>query len=344
MPEAFAPAFRKLLLSLLLLEMPLHAQELPRVHILATGGTIASTGNGLLTAADLTAAVPELAQIARITVEDFVTIPSSRMTPEIQFQLAQRVNELLASDDIAGVVITHGTDSLEETAFFLDLLINNEKPVVFTAAQRPPSRVDTDGPRNLFNAVTIAANETAKDLGVTLTLNDEIHAARYARKTHTTALDAFQSIGAGPLGYIDEEQIHIQLKLAQRVHLTPTSIESRVDLIRLVAGSNGHLIKAAVEAGARGLVVEVFGRGNVPPDAIAEIEAAIENDVTVVIVSRTGGGRVILYSWAEELGVISGENLDGLKARMVLIAALGQQLDSEAIQTIYRQLAGLALN
>ena len=320
------------------------AQVLPRVHILATGGTIASTGNGLLTASDLRSAIPELEQVASISIEDFVTIPSSRMTPEIQFQLAQRVNELLDSSELAGVVITHGTDSLEESAFFLDLLVNSTKPVVFTAAQRPPTRVDTDGPRNLLNAVLIAADDRSIELGVMITLNDEIHAARNARKTHSTAVEAFRSAGTGKLGYVDEGRIFYLWKPTRRVHLSPESIQPRVDLIRLVVGSDGHLIRAAVQAGAKGIVIEVFGRGNVPPAAVAELGKAIEQDVVVVFSTRTGDGRVILYPWAREMGVVSGEDLDGLKARMVLIAALGQHSDKKMIQEIYTKLSGSVAN
>jgi len=266
------------------------------------------------------------------------------MTPEIQFQLAQRVNELLDSTDVAGVVITHGTDSLEESAFFLDLLVNNPKPVVFTAAQRPPTRVDTDGPKNLLNAVLIAANENSRGFGVTITLNDEIHAARNARKTHSTAVEAFRSAGTGKLGYVDEGNIYYLWKPTRRVHMSPETIQPRVDLIRLVAGSNGHLIRAAVQSGAKGLIIEVFGRGNVPPEAAAELSSAIEQGTIVVFSTRTGDGRVILYPWAREMGVISGEDLDGLKARMVLIAALGQHSDTKAIQEIYTQLSGSVAN
>jgi L-asparaginase len=320
------------------------AQVLPRVHILATGGTIASTGNGLLTASDLRSAIPELEQVASISIEDFVTIPSSRMTPEIQFKLAQRVNELLDSSELAGVVITHGTDSLEESAFFLDLLVNSSKPVVFTAAQRPPTRVDTDGPRNLLNAVLIAADDRSIELGVMITLNDEIHAARNARKTHSTAVEAFRSAGTGKLGYVDEGRVFYLWKPTRRVHLLPESIQSHVDLIRLVAGSDGHLIKAAVQTGAKGIVIEVFGRGNVPPAAVVELGKAIEQGVVVVFTTRTGDGRVILYPWAREMGVVSGEDLDGLKARMVLIAALGQHSNKKIIQEIYTRLSGSVAN
>src|SRR5207245_6410831 len=174
--------------------------DLPHVHLLATGGTI-SGGQQSLDAAGLTALVPGLAQVATVTIEDVTRIGSSRMTPDIQFRLATRINELFGRDpQLAGIVVTHGTDTLEETAFLVDLLVRDDRPVVFAAAQRPPRESDSDGPRNLLNAFRIAASSGARGAGTLVTLNDEIHSARHVRKTHAVALDAFQSPGAGPVG------------------------------------------------------------------------------------------------------------------------------------------------
>lgn len=335
---------RAALLSLLLL-LPFVADaqsnQLPIVHILATGGTIASSSSGLVTAEELIEAVPGIERLARIVVEDFVSIGSSRMTPAIQFSLAQRINELFADDKLAGVVITHGTDSLEETAFFVDLLVADNRPVVFTAAQRPPSRVDTDGPRNLLNAILIAANPDSKNRGTLITLNDDIHAARYARKTHSTAVEAFQSTGAGKMGSIDQGRIYYSWTPSQRVFLSPEAIEPRVDLISLVAGSDGHLVRAAIESGARGIVLEVFGRGNVPPEVTEALQEANDANIVIVFTSRTGAGRVVLYPEFDHLQIVKGEGLDGLKARMLLIAVLGQTTDSARIQSYFTLLSGV---
>lgn len=314
---------------------------LPRVHLLSTGGTIAGGTTGSLKAEDFLGLVPDLAKVARLTSEDFVNIGSSRMTPEIQFKLAGRVNEIFRTDpDLAGIVITHGTDSLEETAFLVDLLVPPVRPVVFAAAQRPPRETDTDGPRNLLNAVRVAASPAAREAGVLVTLNDEIHAALEVRKTHAIALDAFKSPWLGPVGYVDGGQVSMMRRPARHLTLQISKIEPRVDLITLVSGSDGHLERAAVAAGARGLVLEVFGRGNVPPSVMEAVKDARAKGVVVVFTTRTRGGRVEINDEAKTLGVVSGEDLDGLKARMLLVAALGETSDTAVIQGHFMKLAG----
>ena len=315
--------------------------ELPRVHIVATGGTIAATPSGLLSVAELTAAVPEISALATISVEDFVSIGSSSMTPEIQFSLAQHIDTLFMDESLSAVIVTHGTDSLEETAYLVDLLHHDARPVVFTASQRAASRSDSDGPRNLLNAVRIAVDHAAKSRGVLLTLNDEIHAARYARKTHTLALDAFVSVGAGRLGYIDDASAQFNWNGRNPLQLVPAKIEPKVDLLTLVAGSDGHLVRAAAQAGSKGLVLEIFGRGNIPPLVEQAIREVSEQGLVIVVVSRTGGGPVTIYPRFTDIGLINGHDLDGLKARMLLIAVLGQSDESKEIQPLFDRAAGL---
>lgn len=317
------------------------AADLPRVHLLATGGTISGGRSGSLKAQDYITLIPDLAKVATLTVEDFTTIGSSRMTPEIQFRLAKRVNELFTSDSgLSGIVITHGTDSLEETAFLLDLLVRGDRPVVFAAAQRPPREPDSDGPRNLLNAARIAAASAARQMGVLVTLNDEIHAAREVRKTHAIALDAFKSPWAGPVGYVDGGEVHFVFKPVRRLTLSSEAVEPRVDLLTLVAGSDGHLLRAAVASGAQAVVLEVFGRGNVPPGVMEAVKEARDKGTVIVFTTRTRGGRVEVGGDARKLGVLSGEDLDGLKARMLLVAALGQTHDPATLQSYFEQLSG----
>lgn len=318
---------------------PASPAELPHVHLLATGGTI-SGGQQPLDAAGLARLIPGVQQVATVTMEDVTRIGSSRMTPDLQFRLAARVNELFKDPALAGIVITHGTDTLEETAFLVDLLVTADRPVVFAAAQRPPRQVDTDGPRNLLNAFRIAASPRARGLGVLVTLNDEIHSARYVRKTHAIAVEAFQSPGAGPIGHVDGDHVMLVRGTAPRVTIGASRVEPNVDLITLTAGSDGHLIRAAIAAGVKGLVLEVFGRGNVPPAVMDAVKAARDQHVTVMFTTRTRGGRVEIDSRARELGVIGGEDLDGLKARVLLIVALGAGADGPAIQHWVDQLAG----
>jgi L-asparaginase len=327
--------------AVLLQAAPPAGGDLPRVRLLATGGTIAGGAGGPLTAAELARAVPELAKVAALSVEDFVNIGSSRMTPEIQLRLARRVAELMGSDPgLAGVVITHGTDSLEETAFFLDLAVSGARPVVFAAAQRPPREPDSDGPRNLLNAVRVAAAPAARGKGVLVTLNGEIHAAREVRKTHAIALDAFRSPDGGPLGYVDGTRVLMLREPLRRLTLGVESVEPRVELLTLAAGGDGRLVNAAVDSGAQGLVLEVFGRGNVPPAVLEAVRRARERQVVVVYTTRTRGGRVEVDPESRRLGVVGGEDLDGLKARMLLIAVLGRTRDPALIQSYFERLGG----
>ncbi len=323
---------------------PSLANAAPKVHLLGTGGTIAGGSGGNLRAEDLASLVADLASVAEVSVEDFSNIGSSRMTPELQFRLAQRVSSLFRErPDLSGIVVTHGTDSLEETAFLLDLLVPPGKPVVFAAAQRPPRDSDTDGRRNLLNAIRIAAlPETAETtgLGVLVTLNDEIHAARDVRKTHAVALDAFVSPWAGPIGQVDGGRVFLFHRPARHLTIDTPRIEPRVDLVMLYAGSDGSAIRHATASGAKGLVVEVFGRGNIPPEAMAAVAEAREKGVVVAFSSRTGGGRVELGEEAKRAGVLSAEDLDGLKARIVLVVALGADADAERIAGFYRRLSG----
>ena len=336
-PSTVAPFFG----AALLLGSGLASAQIPEVHLLATGGTISGGESGSLKSDDLVELLPELAGVATTTTEDFSTIGSSRMTPELQLRLAQRVRALFEQrPKLAGIVITHGTDSLEESAFLLDLLVPAGRPVVFAAAQRPPRQDDSDGARNLMNAIRIAASPDMRGLGVLVTLNDEIHGARDVRKTHSIAVQAFASPWVGPLGQVDNEHIYLFHLPARRLELASQSVEPRVSLIRMVAGSDGSQVRHAVESGARGIVLEVFGRGNVPPEVFQAVREARAKEVAVVYTTRTGGGRVELGRDARGVGVISGEDLDGLKARLVLVAALPITTDIDTLKMYFRQLSG----
>lgn len=313
----------------------------PNVHLLATGGTIADGRSGSLSAADLKNLDPALSGLAQLSVEDYLAIGSTRMTPEQQFGIARRVNVLFREQpELSGIVVTHGTDSLEETAFLVDLLLQDDRPVVFTGAMRPPRRSDTDAKANLVSAVRLAASSKARGLGVVVAMNDEIHAARDVRKTHTASTDAFASPGFGPLGYVDGETIYLARRPVRRLTLDVDAIEPRVSIVRLFAGSDGSQIRAAVASGQKGVVVEVFGRGNAPPKVMDAIREARASGVTIVFAARAGGGRVEIQNGARGVGVISGQDLDGLKARVVLVAALATTNDQDAIRSYFERLAG----
>jgi L-asparaginase len=317
---------------------------LPRVLVVSTGGTIAAAGYAgerERRAGDLLEAVPGLAAIARISAEDPFTLGSSDFTPEMLWQLARHLDATLAGDpDLAGIVVTQGTDSIEESAFFFDLVLATERPVVVTGAMRLPSDGSPDGPRNLANAVRLAASQAHHGFGVLVTLNDEIHAAREVKKAHAIAVDAFVSPAGGPVGYFDSGRIHLVSRPLRRTRIETAAVEPRVELVVAVVGSDGRQVRDAVAAGVRGLVVELFGRGNSPDALKAEIAAARRSGVVVVLTSRTGNGRVRLSPAFRDLGVVSGEDVDGLKARMVLVAALGHTADPAVLQSYFDRLSG----
>jgi len=323
-------------------------QPVPRIMVIGTGGTISggidpATGREKdLTAKDLVGLLPTLRGKVDIEEEDFSKIPSSAMTPELQFKLAQRVVELFkVRPDLAGIVITHGTDSLEETAFLLDLVVNDPRPIVFAAAQRLPSVSDSDGPRNLENAIRIAASPQARDKGVLVSLNEDIHSARYVKKSHSIAVESFQSGKKGMIGTVDNGAVIFYQAPLNQVTIPAKTVEPNVDLVRLVAGDQGKFINHAVATKATGIVVEAFGRGNLPSPVRVAVGDARKAGVIVVIVSRVQGGRVEISPKLLAAGVIGGEDLDGLKARMLLAVALGATKDIPTIQRWFHQAGGV---
>jgi len=242
----------------------------PAIKILATGGTIAGAQSnaqsygyksGSFSVDDLIGAVPQLKEIATLSGEQVANIGSQDMNDQIWLKLARRVNEVLAAKDVAGVVIMHGTDTMEETAFFLDLVVKSEKPVVMVGSMRPATAVSADGPGNLYNAVAVAASPGARGRGVLVALNDEVHAARNVTKTDTTSVETFKSLNRGPQGLVHTGQI-AWFQPTDRKHTTRSEFAGklpaelpRVDIIFAHANMSPSLIDAAVKGGAKGLVV-----------------------------------------------------------------------------------------
>jgi L-asparaginase len=303
----------------------------PSVVALTTGGTIASrpTPEGGVVAAasgeELLAAVPGLEEFAAVRVEELFKVGGYLVTPQEMLAVARRVREVEGE----GVVVTHGTDTMEETAYLVDLLYAGEKPVVFTGAQRNAAEPDTDGPRNLRDAVRVAASPAARGLGAVIVMGGSVEAARDATKVHTTDLRAFGSPGAGRLGEVTGEAVHLFRSRPRPDNLSQVQeLPHRVSLVKLFAGTDGAFIRAAREAGDRGVVIEAFGIGNANHAVLAEVERCVESGVTVLVVSRcpegyvhpvytSGGG----YDLAEA-GAVFGGSLSGQKARILLLAAL----------------------
>ncbi|MCL5958024.1 MAG: asparaginase [Chloroflexi bacterium] len=327
---------------------------MPIVQIITTGGTIASRVDPATGAAvpvvrpeELVAQVPALANVAELRITEFSLVSSWDMTPTMMANLARKVREALTDPAVCGAVVTHGTDTMEETVFALDLLLEEPAPVVVTGAMRNPSLTGPDGPRNLLAAVRVAADPAARGLGAVLVLNDEIHAARYVTKSHTTALDTFVSRGLGPIGLVDDEGVWLRWQPVRLPSLPMADPEKSVYLIKSAAGMDDLLLRAVLEAGGRGVVIEGSGAGHVLGSWQPTIEALIQRGVPVVLVSRCGGGRVVgAYGGRgggktlRALGIIPAGDLSGQKARVALSFALGAGLNVDEIRSYFARVAG----
>jgi L-asparaginase len=247
----------------------------------------------VLSPEEILAEVPDLGDIARITIADFARLPGPHMTPERMLELASCVEPGLAEAAVSGVVITHGTDTLEETACLLDLVLPSDKPVVLVGAMRNSSELGWDGPANLRSAVRVAAHRGAQGLGVVVVMNDQILAGAEATKSHTESVDTFQSRDFGPVGVVDKDRVIIARRPVAREPIRATRLEKRVEIVKLSAGSDGQLVRLAVTDGVRGLVLEGLGRGNVPITALPEVERAIASGIPVIVTSRCPRGRVL---------------------------------------------------
>jgi L-asparaginase len=317
-----------------------------RILIITTGGTIAmryDSEKGLVPAHDLTEflrSFPQLNAVAEIDTLEFTDLPSPYITPETAFRLAKLAD--LKSVDYDGIVITHGTDTLEESAYLLDLVCTTRKPIVFTAAMRSGSDLGLDGPRNIVGAVRAASDPLSADKGVLVVMNDEILAARDVVKTDTGRVQSFYSMDYGILGIIDSDRIVYYRETVRREHIWSDKLEPNIDLIKAATGMDGRFIEASVNHGARAIVIEAFGRGNLPPDLIPHLQAAIERKILVVIVSRAYTGRVLPeYGYdggglhLERIGCILGGDLKGNKARIKLMALFGRYDDPDLVRKFF---------
>jgi len=307
------------------------------VVIVGTGGTIASRYDPALGRTLASQSVEAILRPAakpddlpRLTFENFSTIPGFNMTLAFADGLMRRLRELLASPDVDGAVVTQGTDTMEETSFLACLLIDTEKPIVFTGAQLPHDHPQSDGPRNLLDAIRAAAAEGTQGLGAMVCFNGELHAARDVTKVHTSAVETFQSYHHGALGIVDGERTIIYRRPTIGQHLHPERLDKRVELIKAAIGADGGLVDAVRQTGIDGLVVEAFGRGNVSAEFGQAIARACRAGVPVVVTSRCPVGRVSpIYGGGgggrdlEDAGAIFAGDLKGPKARLLLIAALG---------------------
>jgi L-asparaginase len=322
-----------------------------KVKLVFTGGTISMQVDPVIGAAipvlsgeQILINVPVLDKLVDFEISNFSKLPGPHMTPGLMLELAAQVKAILAAEDICGVVITHGTDTLEETAYCLDLLLDSPKPVALVGAMRNSSELGWDGPPNLVAAVRTVTCEAARGLGVLVVLNDEINAASEVTKTHTEFMGTFQSPDFGPLGMVDKDRVLILRRPAFRENIYTDVVDTHVDLIKMAAGVDDRLIRYAIDSGAHGLVIEALGRGNIPTYALPGIEYAASKGLPVVIVSRCLRGRVLdTYGYKggghelRNMGAILGGYLPGQKARIKLMLALGRTRDIAEIRTIFEQ-------
>lgn len=322
-----------------------------KVLFVFTGGTMSMRFDPEVGAAvpaysgeEILSMVPELPSVCHYELIDFARLPGPHMTPEKMFELSKLLNAELKRDEIVGAVVTHGTDALEETAYFLELTVDSPKPVAVIGAMRHSGEIGWDGAHNLVSAARVVLDPEATDRGVVVVMNDEIFTAREVTKTHTEAFDAFQSPVFGPIGLVDKDRIMWVRGKFWRKIIQGDCIETRVDMFKMYAGFDPRLIHYAIDTGARGLVIEAMGRGNIPPAAFTAVRLALEKPLPVVICSRCVRGRVLdTYGYegagkqARKLGAIFGGYLPGQKARIKLIAALGKTDSIEGIRRIFEE-------
>jgi L-asparaginase len=329
-----------------------------RVHFIATGGTISNRDGGRLTAEELAKSMPGVDRYAKLTFEQFANVASSELTLEQWIGLSRRVNEVFAKEkDVAGIVVTSGTDTLEETAFFLHLTVRDPRPVVVVGSMRNPSTIGYEGAANLLEGVRVAADPAARNQGALVVLNDEINSARNVTKTDALRLQTFRAREHGLLGVVDRDRVVFYNQITQRRNervefdITKISELPRVDIILVYQGAPGDLIKAAVDAGARGIVMATAGAGATSGTQSQGLQYAFEKGVFVVTTTRAGSGRITpprtdapppntRISEAMQRRrqfAIGGEDHTPVKARVLLMLALAKTTDRAEIQRIFSE-------
>ena len=288
--------------------------------------------------------IPQAKQFANISVYEFGKFPGPHITPELMLELSKKIKEFISHADIDGVIVTHGTDTLEETAYFLDLTIKTEKPIVVIGAMKTSSEKDWDGPLNLLDAIHICNNTNSRGMGVLVCLNGEINAASEVTKTHTEDIETFRSLDFGSLGFVERSRVIFNRQPNKLERIETEKINSNVDLIKIYAGMNEKFFKYSADSGVEGVVIEAMGVGNVPPLAFDGIKYIVEKNIPVVLVSRCPAGETLdIYGypgagkWLKKMGVIFADYLNGQKARIKLIVCLGLTNDKEKLRKLFEK-------
>ena len=336
---------RKIVLTILLGK----GSIMKKVVVITTGGTIAmkydADACGLIPVVggeDLTNAVPELKEFAEVEVVEFTNIPSGHMTPQLMLELSALVDEIAAREEVEGLVVTHGTDTLEETAYFLSITLQTHKSVCITGAMRGASEAGCDGPANILAAVRVAATEGAGKYGVVVVFDDEIHAAAEVTKTHTTSCHNFQSPGWGPIGHVYFDKVLFKRDVEKAKIIKAKRVVDDVYLLEVATGMDDYLFRCLAEKPIKGLVLQGLGCGNVPPGVLAGIELLLQKNIPVVLASRVYSGRVVpAYGYLgggqmlKDMGIIFGEELSAPKIRLKLMLILAITKERENIKRYF---------
>jgi L-asparaginase len=318
-------------------------ESLPLVAVLATGGTIANTPSGRLHAGEVADAIPLLKSVARIEIEELVRVASSAIGVDHWLILARRANERLAEPGVKGVVVTHGSNTVEETGYFLSLTVKSDKPVVLTAAQRQFTTLSSDSPKNFLQAVRVAASDEARGKGALIVANDVINAARDVSKNISPRVETYSSRDIGALGFVDDDRIAFyRVPVQQHTRATPFDVSRlqalpRVDIIHTYAGADGVLIEAAIAQGAEGIVIAGFPTGTGTPAMEDAMRRADAGGVPVVMTNRGGMGRVMDKKREEARPLVWGDNLTPVKARVLLMLALTVTRERAALQQMFEK-------
>ncbi len=321
------------------------------ILIVFTGGTFSmmideNTGGAVprYSGKELLEKIPEANKLADITCYDFGKYPGPHMTPQLMFTLSNKIKELLKENNYDGVIVTHGTDTLEETAYLLDLTIKTDIPIVVIGSMKNSSKPDWDGPRNLLDAIHICSSDNCKNLGTLVCLNDEINAASEVTKTYTDEIDTFHSLDFGALGFVSNGRIILNRLPRKLETLQPDNIVANVDMLTAYAGMDEKFFKFSADCGAEGIVVEALGVGNVPSLAFDGIKYAVDKGIPVVLVSRCPAGETLdIYGypgagkWLHQIGVIFAEYLNGQKARIKLMLALGITKEYKKLRELFEE-------
>jgi L-asparaginase len=346
--------FRNILVVLMLFASILGfgQTKLPNVVILATGGTIAGAGvsstgsaytSGKVKIDAMIDAVPNIRSLANLRGEQLANVGSQDMSVKVWLDLANRINELLKSNDVDGIVITHGTDTQEETAYFLNLVVKSDKPVVLTGSMRPSTALSADGPLNMYNAVALAANPNAKGYGVMVVMNDDIHAARDVRKMISTPVHTFQSPQEGLIGTVIFGDVLFFHKPSGR-HTTNSEFSvdglkslPRVDIVYGCADMSTDLIDIMIKAGAKGIVIAGVGDGNMNAGTLEAVKRATKAGIPVVRATRVPIGAVLIKGEVvdADYGSVSSDELNPQKARILLMLALSKNRSREDLQRLF---------